>query len=126
MSLTLRSFPSSSELSTISPSVSSIELLLPLKSNRCASSFCACWIAFETSCMSVFETTSNENSCAIDAPRLWGADHVHSRRRVEMEQLGRRGVLVEAGEVEHGAIALAIRVFELLDQVRRRRDRHRH
>jgi hypothetical protein len=62
MSFTLRSFPSSSLWRTISSAVSSIELLLPLKSKRCASSFCACRMALATSCMSVLDTTSNEKS----------------------------------------------------------------
>src|SRR5581483_10760588 len=99
-------------------------LLLPLKSNRCASSFCACWMAFETSCISVLETTSNENSWAISLSSLCG-DHCYAGRRRKAEQLGRRSAAMIAGEFEERAISLAVGVFEPIDQMRRRVDGQR-
>src|SRR5712692_4080675 len=115
MSFTLRSLPSSSELRTISSAVSSIVLLLPLKSNRCASSFCACWMALATSCMSVFDTTSNENSCAIRSSRC--RNDFHARRRREAKELRRNCAAAKSREIEYRPISFAIRILNLLHEV---------
>src|ERR1700738_157921 len=106
MSFTLRNFPSSSETRVISSVPSSIELLLPLKSNRCASSFCACWMAFATSCISVLETMSNENSCAMAFSLL--LHDLHPGRGRETEEIRGHRAAVDGGEVEGGLIALAV------------------
>src|ERR1051325_11078671 len=149
MSLTLRSFPSSSERRTISSLASSIELLLPLKSKRWASSFCACWTALATSCMSVLETTSKENSCAMTPlrhpERSEGPQnatpspssrlrmtcslllhHLNARWYREPEQLRRRGPLVKAGERERRLIAFAVGVRHAANRMRWRVNRHDH
>src|SRR5258706_13755703 len=121
MSLTLGSFPSSSAPRTISPAVSSMELLLPLKSKRWASSFCACCTALETSCISVFDTISKEKSWAMPASVLLLND-VHARRRCEVKEIGRDRTPGEAGKVERGLVAVAIRIGDALDGVRGRGD----
>src|SRR5712692_5209063 len=76
-------------------------------------------MALATSCMSVFETTSNENSCAITM-----LNYFHARRRCEAKELRGSRFAMESREIELGAIAFAIGILQLLHQMRAWRDRH--
>src|SRR5438309_315994 len=149
MSFTLRSFPSSSESSTISSAVSSTALFDPLKSNRCPSSFCACWMALATSCMLVLETTSNENSWAMlllsrhperaegsrrrrafaVLRRLRRTDglllhHLHAGGGREVKEIIGKCTLTNSAQLERRLIAFTVGVVDPLDDVCGRRDGH--
>src|SRR5438105_8162647 len=80
-------------------------------------------MALATSCISVLETTSNENSWAISSSLR--RDHFDARRRREVKEIGTHRAAVKSGELEYRAVALAIGILKLLDQVRVRRDGQR-
>src|SRR5262249_46963521 len=101
-SIRLRSLLSSCACSVRTSSASAISATRPLKSNRCAISFCAITTAFFSACQSGRETMSNEDSAAMRS----------SGRRRRVRPLRE---IVHMGEIVHEAAA---------QQLRRNAERH--